>query len=223
MTRPLGFRIVIFDVDGTLIDSNAAHAESWSQALREAGHDISSADVRPLVGMGGDKLLPKLIGIAEDSEKGKALGARKKELFATRLPTLAPTPGARELLTFLTNANIAIVVATSSDERDMHALLEQAGVADLIPDRASKDSASRSKPDPDIIAAALAEVDGRASEAVMVGDTPYDIEAADRARVPSIALRCGGFWPDAAFRGALEIWDHPGALLSAWQPQSTRP
>jgi phosphoglycolate phosphatase-like HAD superfamily hydrolase len=100
-------------------------------------------------------------------------------------------------------------------------LLERAGVDDLFPTRASKDDADASKPDPDIVHAALTQAHATAAETVLVGDTPYDIEAAKRAGVAAIALRCGGYWADTAFAGAIAIYDDPAALQAAWQAQFT--
>ena len=213
----LGFDSVLFDIDGTLIDSNAAHATSWLRALREHGVDTDIMKVRPLIGMGGDKLLPAIAGIEEGSARGRAVAARKKELFNEQLPWLRATPGARALLEFLRDRDVEALIATSADDKEMHALLERAGVADLVPRRASKDDADESKPDPDIVCAALALARGGAASTVMVGDTPYDIEAARRAGIASVALRCGGHWTDHDLRGALYIFDDPKELLERWR------
>jgi phosphoglycolate phosphatase-like HAD superfamily hydrolase len=112
---------------------------------------------------------------------------------------------------------VEVVIATSADDRELSALLRQAGVDDLIPKRASKDDAEESKPDPDIVHAALARSAGQPDLTVMIGDTPYDIEAAHRAGIDAIALRCGGYWSDSSLRGALEIFDDPQALLRYWR------
>jgi HAD superfamily hydrolase (TIGR01509 family) len=173
--------------------------------------------VRPLIGMGGDKLLPAIAGIEEGSPRGRAVAARKKELFNEQLPWLRPTPGARALLEFLRDRDVETLIATSADEKEMQALLECAGVADLLPRRASKDDADESKPDPDIVCAALAMARGGAASTLMVGDTPYDIEAARRAGVASVALRCGGHWTDHDLRGALYIFEDPKELLDRWR------
>ena len=213
----LGFDSVLFDIDGTLIDSNAAHATSWLRALREHGVDTDIMKVRPLIGMGGDKLLPAIAGIEEGSPRGRAVAARKKELFNEQLPWLRATPGALALLEFLRDRDVETLIATSADDKEMHALLERAGVADLVPRRASKDDADESKPDPDIVCAALAMARGGAASTVMVGDTPYDTEAARRAGIASVALRCGGHWTDHDLRGALYIFDDPKELLERWR------
>ena len=97
------------------------------------------------------------------------------------------------------------------------ALLHQAGVDDLLPQRATKDDASESKPDPDIVRAALARSHGRPESTILIGDTPYDVEAAGRAGIAAIAVRCGGYWTDRDLRSALDIFDDPAALLEHWQ------
>lgn len=216
MTAGGHFETVLFDVDGTLIDSNAAHAQAWTQSLREHGVAAGVDEVRRLIGMGGDKLLPAIAHVSEDSDLGQAIARRKKEIFATLLPGLQPTRGARALLEYLRQQRVTLVIATSADDREMSALLKRAGIDDLIPERTSKDDAAESKPDPDIVQAALDRSKTRPELAVMVGDTPYDIEAANRAGIGAIALRCGGYWSDIDLRDALDIIDDPAALLEQW-------
>ena len=216
MTEPLPFLTVLFDVDGTLVDSNAAHAETWTRALVEHGVNVDVAAVRPLIGMGGDKLLPAVAGVEESSPRGAAMARRKKELFKAKVPALRPTPGARALLEFLRDQGTTLVVATSAGDREMQAILEQAGLYDLFSAHTSKDDAEESKPDPDIVLAAMARAHARPESTVMVGDTPYDIEAAARAGIPAIALRCGGHWTDADLQGAIHIFDDPAALQAWW-------
>ena len=210
------YRTVLFDVDGTLVDSNAAHAEAWTQALNEHGINANVNNVRPLIGMGGDKLLPAIAHVEDSSPLGQALAKRKKELFKAALSGLRPTNGARSLLEHLRDRNIDRVVATSAGDREMRAILKQAGLDDLFSAHTSKDDAEESKPDPDIVLAALERADARPEFTVMVGDTPYDIEAARRAGIAAIALRSGGHWTDADLAGAIDIYDDPAALLRAW-------
>ena len=207
---------VIFDVDGTLIDSNAAHADTWAQALSQRGFPRDAAQIRPLVGMGSDKLLP-MVGINEHSPEGQDITRRKKQLFAQRLHTLQPTRSARELVAFLHDQHKTMVVATSAADDEMEAILQQAGVDDLIPTRTSRDDAARSKPDPDIVVAALHRAGAPPERTIMVGDTPYDVEAARRAGICAVALRCGGHWSDRELGSAMAIFDDPAALLAYWQ------
>ena len=207
-------RTVLLDIDGTLIDSNDAHARAWVDSLRAHGYVIPFEEVRPLIGMGGDKMLPRLTGLDPDSGEAKRLSETRSQRFLKHeLPTLRPTKGARALLEHLTSMGMELVVATSSQPSEVQALLEQAGVTDLIQLASSAKGSERSKPDPDIVQAALRMSGSLAAHSVMVGDTPYDIEASARAKVPSIALRCGGWWDDAALSGATAIYDDPAELL----------
>ncbi|HEX5727359.1 MAG TPA: HAD family hydrolase [Longimicrobiaceae bacterium] len=214
MSRP---RAAILDVDGTLIDTNDAHAHAWVDVGREFGFDLSFGEVRRLIGMGGDKVLPRLTGIDEDTERGKELKARRGELFRERyLPSCRPFPCARELLERMRADGLSLSVASSASADDLKALLKAAGVADLIEAKTSSSDAENSKPDPDIVQAALDASGCAPDEAVMLGDTPYDVEASSRAGVPCIALRCGG-WDDAELRGAVAIYDDPADLLARYQ------
>jgi HAD superfamily hydrolase (TIGR01549 family) len=206
--------VVLLGIDGTLVDSNDAHARAWVGSLAEHGYVVQFEDVRRLIGKGGDKLMPELTGLDPESDQATAMSALRAELFARELPSLRPTRGARDLLVALRDRGLQLVVATSAMEEEVTVLLQQAGVADLIEAASSSDDAEASKPDPDIIQAALRKVGRQAAHSVMLGDTPYDVEAAQRARVPTIALRCGGWWGDDAFSNAVGIYDDPAHLLA---------
>ena len=211
-------RTVLLDIDGTLIDSNDGHARAWVDSLREHGYVVPFERVRPLIGMGGDKVLPQLTGLDPESGEAERMSATRSELFLTReLPTLQPTRGARALLERMLEEGLGLVVATSAKEDEVRALLERAGVSDLIELASSADDAERSKPDPDIVQAALRLSRSQAAHSAMIGDTPYDVEAAARARVPAIALRCGGWWDDDALAGATAIYDDPADLLAHFE------
>lgn len=210
-------RVVLLDIDGTLIASNDAHARVWVASLAEFGYTVTFERVRPLIGMGGDKILPELVGLDPDSTEARRMSEVRGEMFRTReLPRLAATPGARDLLVRFRADGYELSVATSARAADVTATLEQAGVNDLIATATSSDDAARSKPDPDIVRAALQRSRRPASHAVMLGDTPYDIEAATRARVRIVALRCGGWWSDESLGGADAIYDDPAALLARY-------
>jgi HAD superfamily hydrolase (TIGR01509 family) len=218
MTSRSGYlRGALLDVDGTLLDSNDAHAASWADVFAEFGYDIRFDHVRPLVGMGGDKLVPILTGLDHESRKGKKLTDRKKSVFNEKyLPRLRPTRGARELLEQMVARGLTLVIATSAGGDEMRMLLERAGVADLIDDATSSGDVESSKPDPDVVGAALKKGKLRADQAVMIGDTPYDIAAAAKAGVPTIALRCGGWWDDLSLGGAVAIYADPAELLAQY-------
>ncbi|HUQ45394.1 MAG TPA: HAD family hydrolase [Gemmatimonadaceae bacterium] len=208
---------VLLDIDGTLIDSNDAHARAWVAALAAHGYVVPFAQIRPLIGMGGDKLTPELTGLHPDSPEATRIGETRGEIFREHeLAALRAMPGARELLQHMKTLGLELVVATSAREDEVQSLLEQAGVADLIEAASSADDADRSKPDPDIVLAALRTVRRPASHSIMIGDTPYDVEAATRARVPIIALRCGGS-SDDALSGALALYDDPADLLARYE------
>jgi HAD superfamily hydrolase (TIGR01509 family) len=208
---------VLLDVDGTLLDSNDAHARAWADVGAEFGHPIRFEAARPLIGMGGDKVLPRLTGLEESSEEGERIVARRGELFRSRYgPRLQPFRGTRELVERMQGDGLRLVVATSASGDDLQLLLERAGIADLIDAAADADDADASKPAPDIVEAALEKAGVPASQAVMLGDTPYDVAACRRAGVAIIAFRCGG-WADADLEGAAEIYDGPADLLVSYE------
>jgi len=206
-------RGVLLDIDGTLVESNDAHAHAWVQALAGDGRVVRFEDVRPLIGMGGDKLLPKVSGLDPESPEGKRVSDRRKEIFLKEfLPHLRPCRGARELLKALRDRGLKMVVATSAKKDELGPLLKACGADEFVQDATSSDDAERSKPDPDIIHAALEQIGLSADEVAMLGDTPYDVEAARKAGVRVVALRCGG-WGDADLR-ADAVYDDPADLAA---------
>ena len=205
-------RGVIFDVDGTLVDSNDAHARAWEEAFRDGGHPVPYEKIRPLIGMGGDKLVPAATGWPKDDPRVERVGKRRGEIFRKGyLPHVRAFPGAQELVATLKQAGLKLAVASSAEKQELEPLLERAGAADLIEHKASSDDAERSKPDPDIVHAALQRLGLPKSDVVMIGDTPYDVEAATRAGIAAIAFRSGG-WDAASLKGAQEIYDGPADL-----------
>lgn len=214
---------ILLDVDGTFLDSNDAHARAFEKAFAEHGLQIPFDHIRPLVGMGSDKLIPSLTGFEHDSEEGERVSARKKGIFEERyLPHLQPTRGGRALLERFLADGLTLVVATSAGGDEMKGLLKQAGIEDLIHDATSSGEVENSKPDPDVIGAAIKKSTLDAEELLMIGDTPYDIEAAAKAKVKTIALRCGGWWDDDALAGAVAIYDDPEDLLEHWPVTAVR-
>ena len=206
-------RAAILDVDGTLVDSNDQHAQSWVDTLAEAGHQVEFTEVRRLIGMGGDKLLPKVTGISTESPEGVRLSKRRKEIFTEKyLPTIKAFPQAREMLLRMKDAGLALVAASSAEKDQLIPLLKIANASDLLDGKTSSSDAENSKPDPDIVQAAIGNLNLAPDEAIMLGDTPYDIEAAKRAGLKTVALRCGG-WADQDLRGATAIYDDPSDLL----------
>lgn len=209
-------RGVLLDVDGTLVDSNDAHARAWMDALSQHGIDVVFAKVRRCIGMGSDKLLPEVIGTDAKSPEGKRIRTSREEIFQQGyLSTLRPFPGARELLLRMKQAGLRLVVASSATEKELAGLLRICGADELIDAKTSSDDADRSKPDPDIINAALERIELPARQVILLGDTPYDVTSANRAGVLVVALRCGG-WSDADLAGAVAIYHDPADLLAHW-------
>jgi len=207
---------VILDVDGTLLLSNDAHARAFVDAGEELGTPAEFDEVRRLIGKGGDKLIPEAFGFPKESEQGERLDERKKEIFKERyLSGLEPAPGARQLLHRLRDDGVKLVVATSAGGDEVEGLLKQAGVDDLIQGATSSSDAEESKPDPDIVEAALEKAGFPAEQVVMIGDTPYDVEAAGRAGVEIVAVRTGG-WGDEDLQGASAIYDDLADLLNGF-------
>jgi HAD superfamily hydrolase (TIGR01549 family) len=210
-------RGIIFDIDGTLIDSVDAHTRAWVEVFAEFGYHIPYARVRSLIGMGGDTLLPEVIGKQIDSPEGEKISKRREALFAEKyLNDLQPFPKAHELLVRVHSAGLQVIFATSGEPKQAKILLQKLDARKLTNAKTTSGDAEKSKPEPDIILAALRKAHLSATEAVMIGDTPYDIVAAGKANVRTVAVRCGG-WKDGDLKGAAAIYDNPSDLLAHFE------
>jgi len=210
--KPL--KAVLLDVDGTLVDSNDAHAQAWLEVFQRNGYPGTFEWIRELIGKGGDKLLPEVTGLAEGSHEAKRLTKERSVLFMREyLPQIRPFPQAEALLRRLRGLGLELVVASSASKDELLPLLEVCGALPFVQERTSSDDAKHSKPDPDIIEVALRKAGCSAGEALMLGDTPYDVQAATKAGVRTIALRSGGH-SDSALSGALAIYDDVADLLA---------
>ena len=204
-------KTVLLDVDGTLVDSNRQHADAWSLAFKEFGLSFSAAEIFPYIGMGGEKLVSVFVPSADEKEK-KKIGERRAEIFLKRYaPHVRATSGAHDLISALQRRGHRPTVATSAQKSELKVLLSAAGLSELLRSAVTADEVKRSKPDPDIVTEALRKTKTAPNDAVMVGDTPYDIEAAHRAGVQVIALLCGGR-SELDLRGAEAIYRDPGNL-----------
>lgn len=207
-------RAILFDVDGTLVNSNDLHASAWAEALQSFGYSIPAEQVRPLIGKGGDKLLPELTGIDAESTKGKEIIEARARLFKEHYaPKIKAFPKTKELLACLQEQGKKLAVATSASKDELAAIMKAAELEDCFPLMTSSDDAEASKPDPDILKAALQKAGESADQAVLIGDTPYDIEAASRAGIAIIAFRSGG-WSDEDLAGADVIVNGPVEMLA---------
>lgn len=205
---------VLLDIDGTLILSNDAHAQSWVEAFAMFGYEVIFDDVRQLIGMGGDKLMTALFPELNENEgDGKKIKELRTEILMKKyISKLSPTPGSRQLVEVLQARDVKTVVASSAKKSELEALLTVAKVQDLLTEATTSDDADKSKPDPDIIQVALEKIELPANEVIMIGDTPYDIEAATKAGVRCIAVRSGG-WHDDHLAGAVAIYDDPADIM----------
>ncbi len=208
---------VLLDIDGTLIDSNDANARAWMEALLTHGLEINYLQIREAVGMGGDNFLPKVAHIQSGSPQGKAISKTRGEILKQKyLPTLRAFPQTKELLTRLHQEGLKLVVATSAKADEAKPLLELTGAAHLIDVIATTEDAENSKPDPDILQAALKKSGLAPDAVVMLGDTPYDVQAAQKAGVASIGVRCGG-WSAPDLKGAKAVFNDPADLLAHFE------
>lgn len=211
----MAFKGVILDVDGTLVLSNDVHAQAWVEAFAKFGYQVKYDQVRPLIGMGGDQIIPKFApGLSDSEGKGKEITDYRKELVLDKfVPQMSPANGAREMVLKLQEQGKRLVIATSASSKVLTSLLKVAKVDDILSqdDATSSNDAENSKPAPDIVQAALDKFDMQPNEIVMIGDTPYDIEAANKAGVEVIAVRSGGF-DDAQLKNASRGASSPGLI-----------
>jgi phosphoglycolate phosphatase-like HAD superfamily hydrolase len=211
---------VIFDIDGTLVDTNGAHVQAWREAFREHSHDVPAERIVREIGKGGDQLVPSILGKAGEGREGKAIDRDHGEAFLrlARGQHFCVFPGVRELLVELRRRDLRVALATSSKEEYVEAVETSAGVnlrsvADLV---VTADDADASKPAPDLVVAALGKLHRPPGRCVFVGDTAYDAEAARKATVACVGLLCGGCSSEEALRaaGARSVWRDPADLLA---------
>ena len=206
-------KAILFDIDGTLVDSNDYHVLAWQQAFREGGHEVDRSVIHEQIGKGADNLVPALLPDCSEAKAetlGDAHGRVFKQCYFDRLQ---PFEGARELLARCKEAGYRVVLASSATGEELDHHLDILGVRELIDAFTSADDVGCSKPCPDIFETAREKAGIAAAEALVVGDTPYDIEAARKAGMHTIAVRSGGF-DDSALANALAIFDNVAELLA---------
>ena len=200
---------VLFDVDGTLVDTNYLHVIAWSQALRTNGHEVAMATLHRTVGQGADRFVESVLGHADD-----AVADAHSDFYGPHLHDLVAFPGAADLLRTTKKAGLRVVLATSASDEEVEHLRQAIGADDAIDEVTSNDDAEASKPDPDIVATALDKAGLSAARAVFVGDTVWDVEAAKRAGVPCVCVLSGGIGaPELRDAGAVAIYDDVAHLL----------
>jgi HAD superfamily hydrolase (TIGR01549 family) len=210
---------IIFDIDGTLVDSVDLHARAWQEALQHFGHDLSFQQVRHEIGKGGDQLLPDLLPPRVVDSQGEEIKKYRSALFKRKyLSQVRPFPSVRELFERMRADGKKIALASSAERDEIENYKKIAQIEDIINVETSADDAEKSKPHPDIFDVTLDRLGGINPVAVMViGDTPHDAQAASKARLLTIGVLCGGF-PEEELRaaGCIAIYRDPAALLAAY-------
>ena len=213
-------KAVIFDVDGTLVDSNLQHVEAWREAFAHFGKELSTDEVHEQIGKGGDQLMPVFLSRHELERFGADLERLRGELFTRDyLPSVEPFAKVRDLFERVKDDGVKIALASSAKETELEQHQKTLGVEDLVDVATSKDDAEHSKPCPDIFETALARLDDvSADEAIVVGDTPYDAQAASKCGLRTIGLLSGGF-PEEVLReaGCVAIYDDIADLLANYE------
>ena len=209
---------ILFDIDGTLVDSNEGHVDAWSRAFEAEGFQIDRAAIHDQIGKGGDNLVPSLVpDVPADVQERleKAHGDIYKRDY---LPQVQPFPGARDLLLRTRDAGKKVVLASSAARSELDHYVRLLDAADILDGATSKDDVAHSKPCPDIFRAAAENAGTEPAEAIVIGDTPYDIIAARRSGIETIALRSGRFPEDElTAERPVAIYDDVAALLKDFE------
>jgi phosphoglycolate phosphatase-like HAD superfamily hydrolase len=212
-------KAAIFDLDGTLLDSVDLHALAWHEALKKFGHDVSFEQARSQIGKGGDKLLPVFLSADEQRDHGKEMEEwRSRHFKSAYLPLVRPFSAVPDLLRRVHDAGVRVAVASSAKKDELEKYLDIARIAELVDETASSEDAEESKPAPDIFQVVLKKLKLEGADAVAIGDTPYDAQAAGKAKIATIGVLCGGF-TEASLReaGCVEVYPGPAALFARFE------
>ena len=203
--RVLVAKAAILDVDGTLIDTNFQHALAWYRAFRQHGLPLPLWRIHRSIGMGGDHMVTELAGEEAEQEKGDDIRSAEKALYLALIEEVEPLAGARELIEDLKERDLAVILASSAKPDEMDHYLEQLDARDLADDWTTGADVESTKPEPDLVQAALEKADTR--EAVLVGDSSWDVESAKRAGIETVAVLTGGFGEDELREmGAVQVY-----------------
>ena len=218
--NPVKVDTVVLDIDGTLVDSNYHHTLAWSRAFAAHGHQVPCWRIHRAIGMGGDRLVGAVAGDAVERRDGDAVRESWEKEYDTMLDELAVLPGARELLSALHDRGVRVVLASSSIPRHADRALELLEAEERVDAATNSEDAEESKPDPELLAAAIERVDGAAS--LVVGDSVWDVEAANRLDLRTVALTSGGFGEEElrsagatwVFEDARQLLDHLDSVVA---------
>jgi HAD superfamily hydrolase (TIGR01509 family) len=216
--------VLLTDIDGTLVDSNALHADAWRRTFEHFGIQIGLDEAWSQIGKGGDQLIPVFVPEADRERLEKPLTEFRKEIFhRDYMPRMVAFPQARELLLRVRTSGMKIALATSSEKADLSVYGKLVGMEDLVDEASSSADAKASKPEADIFAAALQKLDMRTEQAVALGDTPWDAQAAGKLGIPVIGLTSGGWKADdLRAAGCVEVWKDPADLLLHFDDSALR-
>jgi HAD superfamily hydrolase (TIGR01549 family) len=217
LTRPMPKKAILFDIDGTLVDSNEAHVDAWCKAFAKEGLRLDRAAIHEQIGKGGDNLVPSLLPHAPQDVRTRVEQAHGEIFKREHLHRVEPFRDARELLLRTKDAGRLVVLASSASRAELDHYVELLDAGDIIAAATSNDDVRHSKPCPDIFEAAVKQAGVEPDHALAVGDTPYDIIAARRSGVQTIAVRSGGFADEELERETpLAIYDDVASLLAAF-------
>jgi HAD superfamily hydrolase (TIGR01509 family) len=210
---------VIFDVDGTLVDSVDLHAKAWQEAFAHFGRPVGFEQVRAQIGKGGDQLLPVFLSKAELDSIGPQLEKFRGELFKKKyLGEVRAFPQVRELFQQLRADGWKLAVASSAKKNELKIYEEICRISDLLDAETSADDAEKSKPHPDIFQAAVARLGTSPHACIVVGDSPYDAQAAGKAEISSIGFLCGGFpAAELSAAGFFRLYENAADVLSQYE------
>jgi HAD superfamily hydrolase (TIGR01549 family) len=212
-------RAVLFDIDGTLVDSVDLHARAWEEALAHFGKKVPYAEVRAQIGKGGHEILAALLSRDEQERFGEEVDEYRTSLYDREyLPSAQTFPQARELLAHVKQSGVLVGLASSCKRTELGYYLRMVGGASLVDAAITADDADASKPHPDIFEACLDRLALDPGEAVAVGDSPYDAQAASRAGITPLGVLCGGF-EESTLRdaGCVAIYRDPADLLARFE------
>ena len=214
------YQAAIFDIDGTLLDSVDQHAEAWRIIFERYGKHVSFPDVRSQIGKGGDQLLPVFFSKEEIDDHGEEMEAERGKLFKKNfLPNVKPFPGVRPLFERMKRDGLRIALASSAKKDELEHYAKLLEIDDLIETGTSSDDAEKSKPHPDIFDAAVKKLgDVPTSASLVIGDTPYDAEAAGKIGIKTVGFLCGGFAEsDLRKAGIIALYQDPEDLLRRYE------